>query len=862
MKMLTKCSFQRKTSFHIAVLSSMLLTMSSVIKPANATHMAGADLTYQNIGIGQYIVTYTFYRDCIGIPAQTTIGLTVSSAMCNMNLNFTMTQVPGTGQEITHTCPSAVTTCNGGSAPGIQKWEYRDTITLPAQCNDWILGVSACCRNAAITTLPNPDSYNMYIQAHLNNMVTDNNSPIFTNIPIAFMCINQNNYYNHGVLDIDGDSLVYSFVNPLSTRTTPVQYNPGYSVSNPITSVPPVALNGLSGDVFMHPVTPEIGVIAVLVEEYRNGVLIGSTMRDIQIYTIQCNNNLPVASGINGTNIFEAYVCAENELCFDIFTSDIDVGDSLTIWWNQGIPGASLTHVPDRRPVGTFCWTPGQNHVRSLPYTFIVSVRDDACPSNGVQSYAYLVYVSAMSVTVNSSPSVSCFGAHDGWARAVPVGTGPFDYYWMPGELTGSRISHLEGGTYSVTIVDGRGCVASRTFTITEPPLLTVSTSGVNAGCGSQPGSVSAIPSGGTTPYMYSWNTVPVQNTQTASGLGPGSYNVLVTDRNGCSASASQSISAAVPFNLNMSTTPAACLVANGTASANVSGGSGNFSYTWTPAVSTNSSASGLLSGNYSVLVEDLIHGCINSASAYVGNTSGIVATIVSSTNANCQDGEDGTALAMGSGGTPPYFYRWSPNGDSTAYISNLAPGVHTVEVTDYLGCPGYATVSIGYNYTTPALDLGPDTVLCLGQSYILNAGAGFSSYTWSNGSTGQTLIVNNPGNYSVLIRDGNGCENFDAVQVSYISCQSSRSLPVRLTYVELFPNPAGELLSLNFRNYPAGNCRMFVYDSSGRMILESNLELSGNDQKELNVSVLQPGIYVLLLQSSSESKMLKFIRN
>ena len=156
---------------------------------------------------------------------------------------------------------------------------------------------------------------------------------------------------------------------------------------------------------------------------------------------------------------------------------------------------------------------------------------------------------------------------------------------------------------------------------------------------------------------------------------------------------------------------PATCNASDGTATVSVTGGSGDFSYAWTPSVSNGSSATGLTSGYYSVLITDNQGGCAQTVSALVGNTSGITASLVSSTNAHCENSEDGRATVSASGGMAPYEYLWQPSGDISASVNNLAPGEYIVRVSDYNNCPAYLTVNIGYDFAIPSIDLGPDTV-------------------------------------------------------------------------------------------------------------------------------------------------------
>ncbi|MBL0258540.1 MAG: T9SS type A sorting domain-containing protein [Bacteroidetes bacterium] len=842
------------------ILLMSILFICAQSQTTKATHMAGADLTYVSLGNGQYEFNYTFYRDCVGISAQTSITITYTSVSCGISSSVTLMPIPGTGQEISRVCPGAITTCNGGTEPGIQKWEYRGTVNLP-QCSDWVFSTRECCRNAAITTLVDPLNEQMFIEATLDNLTSENSSPVFSNIPIAFECIGQNNYYNHGGLDVDGDSLVYSFVAPLNDANLPVQYLGGYSVTNPITSVPAVSIDPQSGDIFMHPTNPEIAVVAVQIYEYRNGVLIGTVIRDLQIYTIVCNNELPLMSGIDSTNVYTTQACLGSTVCFDVFSADTDLPDSLGISWNSGISGGTWSVTPGRRPVGHFCWTPTAADVRPQPWYFTVTVFDDACPANGVQTFSYGITVSELTVA-SASTNVSCAGGHNGSATVTPTGTGPFEYVWMPGEYLTQSLTHLFPGTYSVMVTNAAGCHTTQYFTITEPTALQATTTGYDASCSGQPGAVAVDVSGGTGPYTYLWNTVPPSASDSVGNLGAGTYTVQVRDHNNCSLRDSVTIAGGTGFTASMQTTPASCNATDGTALVTVTGGSGDFSYAWTPSVSTTSDALALTSGFYSCVVTDNQSNCSQSVSGLVGNTSGITATLVSSTNAHCQNGEDGSAEVVGSGGTAPYTYLWQPTGATTAAVSNLGAGDYTVQVSDYNECPAFLTVTIGYDFPTPVVDLGPDTTICLGDVITLDAGAGFASYFWSDMQTTQQISVSMAGPYSVLITDANGCENFDDIIVSTISCQGNT--PVHSSHINLpvlYPNPALEELNVVLTTNTLTQVDIRIVNVVGDQVYQSQQSSKGMFRKKIGIETFTPGIYFVEIRFEGETHVFRTVK-
>lgn len=849
---------------------TLLILVATVFSANNsfASHMAGADLTYEYVGNGQYLVTFTLYRDCFGIPAPTSESLTLSSSTCNnFSQFFTLDAIPGTGQEITYTCDGTLTTCNGGTAPGIQEWVYQTTVTVPAQCPDWVFSVSDCCRNQAITTIANASGDNLYIEAYLNNTIFDNNSPTFSNVPIAFECIGQDNFYNHGVIDADGDSLVYFFIPPKNNANDPLAYNPTYSIANPITSVPAASINQTTGDIFLHPTQSEIGVIAILVQEWRNGVLIGSVMRDMQIYTVQCNNTLPSATGINGTTNFNTTSCIGGQLCFDVISADVDPNDTLTMSWNQAIPGATFITTSGPRPVGHFCWTPTPADARPQPYTFTVTVRDNACPSNGVQTYSYSIIVSNMTVNVTSTPSVACHGDHNGTAMATATGNNPLSFVWTTptGELYTQSISHLYAGNYSVDITDANGCVGTQYFTITEPAPIILSLTSVDAGCGNLFGEATVTPTGGSGAYTYLWNDASAQTTATATGLTTGNYAVTVTDDHQCHASGNVDVMGGILISATISSTPATCLATDGSVTVTVTGGSGNITYNWTPNVSSGPTATGLTAGPYAVDVIDNQTGCVINLNTIVNNSSGITATISSSTDATCQNGEDGTACVVGSGGILPYTYSWMPNGDTTDCVSNLSPGTYSVMVTDYTGCSAYASVTIGYTNAAPSVDLGPDTVACMGTTVTLDAGPGYSSYLWSDNSTNQTLDVTADGIYSVLVSNAAGCENFDAVNVTFITCQTARPVGNHHTAASqaltLSPNPARGNVVLAIAKIKDTDVTVTISDIIGNKVFTSTETADYNFNKTIDVHQFPAGVYMVKVEYADQVNTIRLVK-
>ncbi len=757
-------------------------------KKSFATHASGSDLTYTWVSGNTFRVTVSFYRDCAGVAAPNTISLDARSVSCNRNQSYTLTRIPGTGQEITYPCPTANTRCTSGSSiyPGYQRYVFEANITLPQQCTDWVLSYYVCCRNCAITTLDNPCNENMYVEATLNNVVAPtNSSPRFTNIPVAFLCLNQSFTYNHGVVDANGDSLVYSLITPKNYNTGnntvgAVTFNPGYSANNPLTSSPAVNINTVNGDITMFPtVNNEVGVAAILIREYRNGVLIGSVIRDMQFLTKSCNPNLlPTASGMNNTTNFAAVVCPGDTLTFTVHSADPNLGDTLNMNWNDVVPGATFTLTGGLNPVGTFTWIPTLANARSQPYSFIVTVRDNACPTNGSQTFSYSIIVPRVTATISSPTfngyNIACFGTNTGSATVTPSGGfTPYTYLWSPSGQTTATATGLPANSYTATVTDAFGCPFPATITLNEPADSITSSidTSTNVSCnGGADGTASAVIGGGLTPYTYSWSPSG-QTTASITGLDAGTYTLTTTDNNGCTSQTTVVITepTALAASVDSFTNVTCNGNANGTISIDVSGGTAPYTHSWSNG-DTTQSVNSLGPGTYTDTIRDS-EGCmflISQSITEPGGAVGIPASSITSTNVLCFGGATGTADVFPSGGTIPYTITWS-NSDTGNSADSLSVGVYTVTIVDGNGCTFDTAITITeppvlntqfVNFSTTP---GGTNITCNGLSdgqVRVSAFGGTPPYTylWSNSSTIDSISGLSAGTYWVTVTDTNGC--------------------------------------------------------------------------------------------------------
>ncbi|MNU77418.1 hypothetical protein D3C71_669950 [compost metagenome] len=457
---------------------------------------------------------------------------------------------------------------------------------------------------------------------------------------------------------------------------------------------------------------------------------------------------------------------------------------------NGGSNGAAAINIPTGGTPGyTYDWdlgTPTGDGTRSISGltqgTWTCNVTD----ANGcVASQSFTVtQPTALSVTPASQTNVSCNGGSNGAAAInTPTGgAGGYTYDWDLGTPTGdgtTSISGLTQGTWTCNVTDANGCMASQSFTVTQPTAISVTAaSQTNVSCNGGSNGAAAIntPTGGTPGYTYDWapGTPTGDGTTSISGLTAGTYTVTVTDANGCTASQVFTVTQPTAISVTpASQTNISCNGgSNGAAAINTpTGGTPGYTYDWTPGTPTGdgtTSISGLTQGTYTVTVTDA-NGCTASQAFTVTQPTVLSVTSDTQANVSCNGGSNGAAaINIPIGGTPSYTYDWAPGtptGDGTTSISGLTQGTYTVTVTDANGC----TTSQAFTITEPtALDASNGSqvdVLCNGgatgsATVIPTGGTGTYDYSWSpTGGTAATASGLTAGTYTVTVTDDNNCQ-------------------------------------------------------------------------------------------------------
>ncbi len=338
-------------------------------------------------------------------------------------------------------------------------------------------------------------------------------------------------------------------------------------------------------------------------------------------------------------------------------------------------------------------------------------------------------------------------------------------------------------------------------------------TNTTNISCnGLTDGQATASGVGGTSPYTYAWNTSPVQNTATATGLGAGTYDCILTDAVGASDTVSVTITEPAAIVVTTTSTVDNCEASIASATATLSGGTGPFAYAWNDAMSqSTATASNLSAGTYTILITDAM-GCTGTTTETVTSTPAVTAITSSASPSSC-GAADGQAF-VAAAGTSPYTYQWDDGMNQTnSSAINLVAGSYTVLVTDANGCtvtalevisdPGAGTFTISSS----------TNIACFGgnegsATADITGTAGPYTYSWDDpgAQTNATATGLIAATYVVTLVDGGGCLYVESIVITQPTAALSAGTPV-VTNVSVFGGTDG-LAAV----FPSGGTTPYTY--------------------------------------------------
>ncbi|RYY53703.1 MAG: hypothetical protein EOO09_17020 [Chitinophagaceae bacterium] len=404
-----------------------------------------------------------------------------------------------------------------------------------------------------------------------------------------------------------------------------------------------------------------------------------------------------LAAGIYNVKITDAIGCIDNEtVIISQPTQLVQTSSQGNVSCNGGSNGFASIIVGGGVFPYSFSWSHSANTTNTATGLAAGSYTVTATDANGCSITKTFTINQPTALTASTSQTnVSCNGGFNGSATVTPAGgNAPYSYVWLPVGGFGASATGLPAGTYSCIVTDGNGCQVTKTVTISQPAPFLLARAQVNVSCsGGSNGSATVTASGGTGSKTYQWYPSGGVSAS-ATGLAAGVYTVVATDANGCTNTEVFTITEPLPLLATSAYTNASCSgAADGTAGVLAVGGSGSYTYSWSPSGGTHATATGLAAGNYTCTVTDA-NGCSLVKSFTISQATSITATSVQ-TNVTCYNGSNGAATVTPSGGIAPYTYSWSPAGGTAASATGLSAGTYNVTITGAFGCTYVKTITI-----------------------------------------------------------------------------------------------------------------------------------------------------------------------
>lgn len=476
---------------------------------ANATHIFGGELLYKHISGNTYVLELTLYGDCSASIFNTLYTATPTvfvSSSAMSNTQRTLYPVAGTGTEVSAVCPAMrdQTVCNNGTLPGVKQFIYTDTLNLPP-APDWtftftsMMGSSSAGRSSNITNVQQPGTSGVYLVATLNNETGHNSSPVYSTIPTPYYCLNILQQYNQGAVDSDNDSLSFALVSAINNNGIDVGYVSPYTPQAPL-AASDFTFSTINGQMKFLPDELQNSLVVNQVTEYRDGKVVGTSMREMTFIVLNnCNNNPPTGDLVPVTVTGGTYagdnvinVCKTSpDISFLIAGGDKDA-DNIKVTINNLPAGATLDILGDstNNPDLAFRWNVA--NVSPGIYTFYVNYEDDHCAISSSQTIAYTInVVKPNSFTMDIIKPTECL--HQAYVRyALSHGTLPRTVTVTDGasitrtyvDNTGIVTDSLPVGNYSVSVSSAYlDCGSQSSFSITDDGTLPTPAKVVNEYC-------------------------------------------------------------------------------------------------------------------------------------------------------------------------------------------------------------------------------------------------------------------------------------------------------------------------------------------------------------------------------------------
>ena len=535
----------------------------------------------------------------------------------------------------------------------------------------------------------------------------------------------------------------------------------------------------------------------------------------------------------------------EVQVSQDISTPSIVISGPLIIC--DGDPATLTTQVTGGTMPYTYEWNNGETTAAidvqpNVTTDYSVTVTG----ANGCTSTAQVT------LTVNENPTANagidqsvCEGGSANLIASANGGTSPYSYEWSDGLGTNPMLTFTptNTSTISVTVTDANGCTDVDEVNITVNELATITLDNqTNVSCnGDSDGSISINVGNGVDPLIFAWSNGA--NTQNIDNLAAGTYDLTLTNGNGCTSTFSATITEPSPLSLNPSATGETAQGADdGTATVQASGGTAPYTFAWSNGAQTQS-IDGLAPDIYTVTVTD-DNGCFATAEISVASFDCQITASATTTNVTCNGGEDGTLSIQVNDAQLPIDIQWS-NGLNGLVQTNLMAGTYSVSITDAVNC----LVIVNFTINEPdelVMVVNTQNETAAGAndgsaSAVISGGTPPYTYEWSTGENTEMIENLAPGSYSLSVSDANGCVTtatftidaflcsditFEVDQVNNV-CSGEANGSIDITNIQ---GANGELsflwsngeMSSSLMNLPTGEYSLTITDEANCSVSET----------------------------------------
>ncbi len=496
-----------------------------------------------------------------------------------------------------------------------------------------------------------------------------------------------------------------------------------------------------------------------------------------------------------------------------------------------------------------------------------------------------------------TSSDISCFGANDGTANVTTESDSAVQ--WSTGQ-SGTSISGLEAGTYSVTVSSSAGCESSANFEIEEPSELQITLFKSDLSCfGASDGSVTSTVSGGAAPYEYDWSNG--SNSPHLADLDQGIYTLDITDINGCEIS--ENVSVIEPSEITSNTqliSPESCKGHDGSAICNAMGGTGNLFYSWSTETS-GQTLDNVSFGSYQVTITDAV-GCTIEDEIYIPYDCEDILPTTQLEAANCNKGSyDLSDIITCNQVENAEMYKWqfslvsediteeafthgTNNSFSLDEVSFITYGSNfevkiQVQLNGEWGDWGNSCLVVMNETPAPISLVQSDCQLeYITHGTILQAemNTGADEYEWlisysdfsesyfsyiTQFTITENLLIPNGEEIAIAIRAryGESWSDFGTPCVFIYDAEDSVSeFRLEDLGVKIYPNPNdGQKFSMDFYNLSANGdvLKIKVYDTAGRLIYTFETEKRNSHISETYrfENKLSRGVYLIQVNDSGQ---------